>query len=82
MANGGIGLLVVVVPPVEKRLNFGPDSATAQLRLMEEQIALEKIQILLLAAMRNVMVKQHCKIKKGCQLKKGCQIKKGCKNKI
>jgi hypothetical protein len=61
MDDGGIGVLLVVVPPVEKGLNFGPDSATVQPLLMEDLIALEKIPIPipLLATMGDaVIVKQ------------------------
>jgi hypothetical protein len=59
MDDGGIGVLLVVVPPVEKGLNFGPDSATVQPLLMEDKIAPEKVPIPLLATQENaVIVKQ------------------------
>jgi hypothetical protein len=36
MDNGGIGVLLAVVSPVETGLSFGPDNATVQLLLTED----------------------------------------------
>ena len=56
MGNGENGFLHAVVSPVETGLNFGPESATVQPLLMEEQIAPAKIPIPLLATKENALM--------------------------